>query len=54
MILWGTEISKIDLNYMKFCERSMQLWTMYGHALVKLSNFLYKSYRQKIYCHTNL
>jgi hypothetical protein len=46
-ILWGTGISKIDLSYMKFCESSMQLWTMYDHALLKLSNFLYKSYGQK-------
>jgi hypothetical protein len=46
-MLWGIEISKIDLSYMKFCERSIQLWTIYGHTLLKLSNFLYKSYRQK-------
>jgi hypothetical protein len=46
-MLWGIEISKIDLSYMKLCERSIQLWTMYGHTLLKLSNFLYKSYGQK-------
>jgi hypothetical protein len=46
-MLRGIEISKIDLSYMKSCERSIQLWTMYSHTLLKLSNFVYKSYRQK-------
>jgi hypothetical protein len=32
---------------MKPCERSIQLWKMYGHTLLKLSNFLYKYYGQK-------
>jgi hypothetical protein len=43
-MLWDIEISKIDLSYMKLCERPIQLWIMYGHTLLKLSNFLYKSY----------
>jgi hypothetical protein len=46
-MLWGIEISKIDLSYMKPCERSIQLWIMYGHILLNLSNFLYKFYGQK-------
>jgi hypothetical protein len=40
-MLWGTEISKNDMSYMKLCERSIQLWTMYTHTLLKLSNFFY-------------
>jgi hypothetical protein len=46
-MLWGIEIYKIDLIYVKLYERSIQLWTMYDHTLLKLSNFLYKSYGQK-------
>jgi hypothetical protein len=38
-MLGGIEISKSDLSYMKLCERSIQLWTMYGHTLLKLSIF---------------
>jgi hypothetical protein len=44
---WGTEISKIDLRYKKLYERCINLWTMYGHTLIKQSNFLYKYYGQK-------
>jgi hypothetical protein len=44
---WGIEISKIDFSYMKLCERCIKLWIMYGHTLLKLSNFLYKGYGQK-------
>jgi hypothetical protein len=36
---WGIEISNIDLSYKKLCERYIKLWTMYGHALLKLCNF---------------
>jgi hypothetical protein len=39
-MLGGIEISKSDLSYIKLCERSIQLWTMYGHTLLKLSIFL--------------
>jgi hypothetical protein len=46
-MLWGIEISKIDLSYMKLCKRSIQLWIMYGHTLLELFNFLNKSYGQK-------
>jgi hypothetical protein len=46
-MLWGIEISKIDFNYMKLCKRYIQLWIMCGHTLLKLYNFLYKSYGQK-------
>jgi hypothetical protein len=48
---WGIEISKIDLSYMKPCERSIQLRTIYGHTLLKLSNFLYKSYGKNMLPH---
>jgi hypothetical protein len=41
------EISEIDSSYKKLCERCIKLSTMYGHTLLKLSNFLYKSYGQK-------
>jgi hypothetical protein len=46
-MLWDIEISNIDLSYIKLCERYIKLWTMYGHTLLKISNFLYKSYGQK-------
>jgi hypothetical protein len=46
-MLCAIEISKTDLSYKKLCVRSIQLWTMYGHILLKLSNFLYKSYGEK-------
>jgi hypothetical protein len=37
-MLWCIVISKIDLSYMKLCERSIKLWIMYGNTLLKLSN----------------
>jgi hypothetical protein len=46
-MLWGTEISKIDLSFMKLCEWSIQLWTMYGHTLLKLSNLFYTNLMDK-------
>jgi hypothetical protein len=44
---WGIEIWKSDLSHKKLCERCINLWTMYSHTLLKLSNFLYKYYGQK-------
>jgi hypothetical protein len=36
---WGIEISKIDLSSKELCERCINLWTMYGDTLLKLSIF---------------
>jgi hypothetical protein len=48
---WCIEISKIELSYKKLCERFINLWTMYGHTLLKLSSFLYKYYAQNMLPH---
>jgi hypothetical protein len=45
--LWGLEISKINLSYRKLWESCMQMWIMYGLALLKLSIFLWQAYGQK-------
>ncbi len=36
---WCIQISNIELSYKKLCERFINLWTMYGHTLLKLSSF---------------
>jgi hypothetical protein len=46
-MLWGIEISKFDFSYMNLCERSIKLWIMYGHTLLKLSNCFYKKILDK-------
>ena len=38
-MLWGIQISKFDLKYMKLCERGIYLWIMYSDILLELFDF---------------